>query len=209
MNNAKSRRASVRVPAARSEAKSSGKAKWIIAVIVLLLLAAAAWALMPGQDPALARIHELRGQMENATPEQRRELFGKMREESRNLSDDARRQLRDEWRQRSEVREQKFLNDFFALPRDQQIAKIDEDLREDEQRRQERAARRTREGNGQGPGQAGRRGGGGDRASRAGRDSLERRKGYLDSTSPQTRAQRSEYRRMREERRERLGLTRR
>jgi hypothetical protein len=123
--------------------------------------------------------------------------------------------LRDQWRQRWEAREQKQMNDFFALSRDEQIKKIDEDIREDEREDRERAQRRAqRQANGQngqnrsgGPGGAG--GGppgGGDRGNRGNRDSLERRKGYLDNTTPQARAQRSEYRRMREERRQAMGL---
>jgi hypothetical protein len=97
------------------------------------------------------------------------------------------------------------LNDFFALSPAEQVARIDEQIKEDAQDERQRAERRARNGNGQG--QAGNGGGNrGDRANRASRDSLERRKGYLDRTSPQTRAQRSEYRRLREQRRQQLGL---
>jgi hypothetical protein len=189
----------------KARADSSGKARWIIAAVILLLLALAAWAFLPTTDPALARIQEIRQQLDDAPPEQRRELFGQMREEYRNLSDEDREQLRDEWRGRWEAREQKMLNDFFALSPAEQVARIDEQIKEDAQDERQRAERRARNGNGQG--QAGNGGGNrGDRANRASRDSLERRKGYLDRTSPQTRAQRSEYRRLREQRRQQLGL---
>lgn len=215
MNHARGRRPNVRASARKSSEKSSGgKAKWVIAAILILLMALGAWAFLPSEDPALARIHEIRDQMDSATPEQRRELFGQMREEYSNLSEESREQLRDEWRDRWEAREQQRLNEFFALSPPERIAKIDEQIREEEQRRQQRAERRARGGQqsgARGPGGPGGGGGPGrgDRAGRANRsnsDRLERRKRYLDRTAPQTRAQRSEYRRMRAERRKQLGL---
>lgn len=185
---------------------SGGKTKWIIAIVVLLLLSALAWAFMPERkDPHLAKIDELRAQMEGATDVQRRELWGQMREEFRNLPEETRRQMFDERRQRWEAREQKFMNDFFSKTPAEQIALLDEQIDEEQERRQRRAQQGDRGdrrgGNAQG---GGGRGNGG--RGRGNRDSLERRKGYLDSTSPMSRAQRSEYRRMREERRKERGL---
>jgi hypothetical protein len=200
----------IRRPAGRASATTEkstpSKAKWIIAAVVVLLMAAAAWAFFPeGKDPHVAKIEELRAQMEGATDEKRRELGRQMREEFRNVPEDVRDRMFEDRRRQWEAREQKELNDFFALAPAQQIAEIDEDIKEEEERRkrweQRRAERGNRQGNAQG-GQGGR--GGGNRG--AGRDSLERRKSYLDNTSPTSRAQRSEYRRMREERRKQLGL---
>lgn len=187
---------------------SGGKKKWIISTVILLLMAVAAWALVPaGPDPAVARVQGLRDQMENAAPEQRRELWGKLREEYRNLPEEDREQMWSERRQLWEAREQKFLNEFFAMTPAEQMAKIDEQLEEDEERRKRWAERRSQQGDRQARG--GQRGGGRDGfrgRGRSGRSSIERRKGYLDRTTPQTRAQRSEYRRLRAERREQLGL---
>jgi uncharacterized membrane protein YgcG len=202
---------------AASEKSSGGKARWIIAAIVLLLLAGGAWAFLPGKDPALAKIEEIRAQIEQAPEAQRRELFGQMRDEFKNLRPESRDQMRDQWRQRGEAREQKFYNDLFSKTTAQQIAQVDQQIKEEEQRRQEREQRRAQDGNRRGdqgrggPGNAqrggnGNRGGDGNRGSRGRGDSLERRKSYLDNTTPQARAQRSEYRRMREERRQALGL---
>ncbi|MEX0677863.1 MAG: hypothetical protein WD063_12350 [Pirellulales bacterium] len=195
------------------EKSSGGKKKWIIALVIFLLTVVGAWAFFPaGEDPALARIQDLRDQMENAPTEKRRELWGKMREEYRNLPEEAREQLSAQRRQRWEAREQKSLNDFFALTPAEQIAKMDEQLKEEEERRQRWAQRRAQGGDRQGRDPTrgrGDGGGGGDRgwgSGRGSRDSLERRKGYLDNTTPQARAQRSEFRRMREERRRQLGL---
>lgn len=187
---------------AAGEKRSGGKSKWIAAALILLLLAIAAWAFLPGADPALARIEQLRSQLDDAPPEKRRELFGQMRDAFENLRPESRDQMRDQWRQRWDSREQKFLNDFFALTPAEQIAKLDEQIDDEEHRRQERAQRRSQGGDRQARG-----GGRGDRGGRGGdRNSLERRKGYLDSTAPQTRAQRGEYRRLREERRAQRGL---
>jgi hypothetical protein len=206
----------IRRPAPRATRKTSAepssggkKTKWIAAVLILLLSAMAAWAYLPErQDPNVAKIEELREEMEGATDERRRELYGEMREAFRNLPEEAREKQFDEWRQRREAREQQRMNEFFAMTPAQQIEKIDEQLKEEEQRRKEWAARRAQRGDqNQGAREGGRgRGDRGGRGTRGSRDSAERRKSYLDKTSPQTRAQRSEYSRMRAARRVALGL---
>src|SRR5262245_21006589 len=169
----------IRRPVARAvhkgprEEAPGGKKKWIIALVILLLLAVGAWAFIPaGRDPHLAKMEELRGQMENATPEQRRELWGKMREEGEQLSPEARAQMREERRKEWQAREQRHLNEFFALSTEDQIKEIDKDLDREKKRREEWEQRRA-QGNGQQ--QFGRGGGGGGRGG-GGRDSLERRK---------------------------------
>jgi len=194
----------VRRPPAKSAAEDSsgGKLKWILAA-VFLLVAAGAWAFYPSTDPGLARIDELRTQIENAPEGQRRELYGKMREEYRNLSPEAQDAMRDEWRRRGEERENKRLVEFFALSPKEQIAKLDEDIKEDEERRKRwEKARAERGDSGRGNrGDGGRRGSG--RSSNG--DPNARAKRYLDNSSPAQRAMRTEYARMRAERSERLG----
>lgn len=182
------------------EKSSSGKLKWGIAVIFILLLTVGAWAYFPDADPALARIEHIRSQFDGATDEQRRELFSQMRQEYENLRPESREQLRDEWRGKREAREQKSLNEFFAMAPAEQAKRLDESIDREERWRKEREQRRA-QGGGDRAGSQGRRG------RRGGsRDSLERRKSYLDRTAPQTRAQRSEYRRMRDARRRERGL---
>ncbi len=216
MSNARVIRRSNARPSGKTASKrsSGGKKKWLIALVVLLLMAVAAWAYLPeGKDPNLANFEQLREQMDGATDLQRRELWGQMREELRNLPEESRRALFEERRQRWEAREQKFLNDFFAKTPAEQIALLDSQIDEEQERRERWAQRRAQQGGdgqrgnwgGRGRGGDGQRGNWGGRG-RGGRNSIERRKNYLDRTSPQTRAQRSEYRRMRAERRKALGL---
>src|SRR5690349_11996452 len=102
MNNSRA----IRRPAGKSSSESSsgGKWKWIAAVIALLLMAGGAYAFLPSQDPALARIQDLQAQMEGADDAQRRALYGEMRKEFDNLTPESRDQMRDEWRAKGEAR---------------------------------------------------------------------------------------------------------
>src|SRR3954452_3671754 len=80
---------------AKAESESGGKKKWI-ALLVLLLLSVSglgAWAMTSRQDPSLVKAQELRAQMESATPEQRRELRGQMRETIEGMSEPVREQF--------------------------------------------------------------------------------------------------------------------
>ncbi len=193
-----------------SEKSSGGKSKWIVAILLLLMMAGIAYAFIPRRDPALAKIEEIRGQMEGATDGQRRELWGQMRQEMENLSPEARDQMREEWGQRREAQQMEQLSKFFDLSPQEQIKEIDEGLKREAERRKQRAQRPNRGGGDRADRGAG--GGRGDRGrgGRGGRDNSgdpnARSKRYLDNTTPQARAMRSEYRRMREERRQRLGL---
>ncbi len=165
-------------------------------------MAGIAYAFYPSRDPALARIDEIRAQMDGASDAQRRELWGEMRKQFENLSPEARDQMRENWGQRRETREGQRLSEFFALSPQEQIKKLDEDIKRDAQRRRQWA---QRSGNG---GQAGRGGPGGGRG-RGGNNSGDpnaRRKSYLDNSSAMSRAMRGEYRRMRDERSKQLGL---
>jgi uncharacterized protein HemX len=188
-----------------SEKSSGGKGKWIAAVLILLLLAAGAWAFLPRKNVHVARIEELRAQLETAPREQRRELFDQMREEFRQLPESEREAMFADRRKQWEAREQKRYDEFFALSPAERIAYLDKEIDEDERERKERAERRARQGNQQ-RGDRGGRGGWGGRGG-GDRNSMERRKGYLDNTNPVTRAQRGEYRRAREERRRQRGLS--
>ena len=197
-------------------AESSGRGKKIaIATILFLLIAAAAYAMYSGEDPGVARIEALRQQMDGATDEQRRELFQQMRQEYEQLPEATRDQLREEREARRELEEGKRMAEFFAkTPQEQQKA-LDESIKREEQWRKEREKRRAegggrgRGGPGGGPGGGGAGGGrgfGGNRGRNSSDDPNARRKSYLDNSSPQSRAMRSEYSRMRDQRRQQLGL---
>lgn len=199
-----------RPPAAtngNSKSSSGGKGKWIAAVVLLLLLAGIGYALMPaGRDPGLARIDDLHSQMEGASSEQRRELWGQMRQEMEGLSPEARESMRQEWSDRREQREQQYLNEFFALSPQDQVKRLDQELRDEAKRRKEREQRAGGRPDRGGRGFGGPGGPGGNRTRSTSDDPNARRRSYLDNSTPEARAMRSEYRTMREERRKRLGL---
>lgn len=200
--------------AAKSSGEPSGKKKWVvIAALFLLFAAVGAWAMSSRPDPHVARVQELRVQMENAPPEQRRELWGQMRQEFEQMPEATREALFEERRQREDAREQKYMDEFFAKSKAEQMAEIDKRIDESEKRRKEREKRRAagNNGNNGNRGQMAQAGGGGGPGGGRGpgggnRDSLERRKGYLDKSSPDSRAQRGAYRRMMEDRRAQRGL---
>ncbi len=191
----------IRRPVAARPAKeetSGGKGKWVAAILVLLMMAGIGYAFVPSRDPGLARIDAIRGQLEGADDQQRRELWGQMRQEMENLTPEARDQMREEWGQRREAQEMERLAKFFDLSPQEQIKELDESIKREEERRKQRAQRPNRGG--------GERGARGQRGGRDNSDPNARSKRYLDNTTPQTRAMRSEYGRMRAERRQQLGL---
>jgi hypothetical protein len=205
MNNARVIR---RPPAKPSSSTSSGGAKkWIAGGIALLLMAGGAYAFLPSKDPGLARIDDLRAQMDGADDAQRRALFGQMRQEFENLSPEARDQMRDQWRAKGEAREQARLNEYFSKSDKEKLAMLDEDIKREEERRKEWAKRRAeRSKNGDANDRGNRGGGGGGGRGGSGGDSNARRKEYLDNSSAQSRAMRGEYQRDRDARRRQLGL---
>jgi hypothetical protein len=188
--------------------EGSGRGKKIaVATILLLLVAAGAFAMYRGEDPGVARIEAIRQQMDGATDEQRRELFQKMRQEYEQLPEATRDRLREERNAQREREDGQRMAKFFAMSPQEQQKALDERIKQEEKWRKERAQRR-------GPGGGGSRGGpgagGGGRGGRGGNGSGDpnaRRKSYLDNSSPQSRAMRSEYYRMRAERRQQLGLS--
>ena len=193
-----------------SEGSGRGK-KIAIATILLLLMAAVGYAMYGGKDPGVARIEALREQMDGANDQQRRELFQQMRQEYEHLPEATRQQLRDEREARWELEEGKRMAKFFAMSPQEQQKALDDEIKRDEERRKEREKRRAQGGGGDrgrgGPGGPGGDGGRrGDRGRDSGGDPNARRKSYLDRSSPQSRAMRSEYYRMRAERRQQLGL---
>jgi hypothetical protein len=188
-----------------NEKTSSGKMKWVIMALVLLM-AGAAYAFLPSRDPALARIESIRGEMDGADDAKRRELWGQMRQEFDNLTPESREKMREDWGARREAREDKRMSEFLALSPQEQIKELDEDIKRDAARRKEWEKRRSERGNGNGGGARGGPGGRGGRGRDTSGDPNARRKSYLNNTSPQSRAMRGEYRRMREERSRVLGL---
>ncbi len=201
----------------KSESNSGGKAKWLVlALLVLLFSGLGAWAMSSGEDPQVAKVQALREQLEAAPEAQRRELWGQVREEMRKLPEEAREALFEDRRKEWEARENKQMQEFFSKTRAEQIAMIDKQIDESEKRRVERERRRAQGGQanrqGGGPGRGGPGGGGWGGGGRGGRGvtdpaaRMDRTRNYLDKTTPESRAQRSEYRRMMDDRRQARGL---
>src|SRR6187200_1655194 len=144
MNNSRAIRRPPARGASKGESKSSGKAKWLLlALLVLLFSGLGAWAMTSGEDPQLTKVKEMRAQLETAPEGQRRELWGQMREEMRKLPEEAREALFEDRRKEWEARENKQMQEFFSKPRAEQLAQIDKQIDEQEKRRIERDRRRA------------------------------------------------------------------
>jgi hypothetical protein len=190
----------------------------------------------PKVDPQVAALEALGSKLfenrESMSDEQRRAAFSEMRTAYEQLTPEQRDQLRDRRRREWERRENERLKAFFAMSKEEQLKQLDREIDRQEQWRKEREQRRrngdaNQRGGGNrgggppggfagGPGGGGPggrggdggfgRGGGGDRGGRTGADMNERRQQYLNSTTAEQRARRSEYGRMMRERRQQRGL---
>ncbi|HVU89977.1 MAG TPA: hypothetical protein VHD36_21780 [Pirellulales bacterium] len=186
--------------------------KWILAAALTLLLAGGAGAYYAFRtDPKVALVMDLGQQLRNEdlSREDRGKLFGQMREAMDQLSDEQRRQVRqqfdrgnDGWRKR----EQEKMNEFFAMSKKDQTKALDKDIdemlkrrKEWEKKRKERDAERAKQqasgtagnNNGNNGGQGGGRGGNG-----GGGDRGQQRRSALDNSSAARQTQRAEYGRM-------------
>ncbi len=174
-------------------------------VMLLLFVGGIRWVWWFKTDPQVELVRELRAQAFSEEsralePDARRAVFEKMREESEKLSDEQRRALREEARDDFQGRMQQRIGSFFELSGDERIAYLDEQIDEMEERREQW---RQREQNGE----AGRRGPGTGRGGvgarngqgRGGRGNMtaeqrnDRRRGFLDRTSAEDRAQFTAY----------------
>jgi hypothetical protein len=152
------------------------------------------------------------------------ESFGAMFTALREVPEGYRDQARAELGRLFEAREAAEVDSFFGLPPDRRAAELDRRIKAEEERRKARAAKRAareadrggRDGPGQGGGAAAASGGspavaGGSPGGRRRGDGTEetrnlRSKSRLDRTSAETRARRTEYRRLKDQRRIELGL---
>jgi len=197
-----------RIPAREPEKKNGKKVVWIV-LLLLLAMGATAWAMRSGEDPQLAKVKAMRGEIENEnlSRDQRRELFEKMRPEFEKLTEEQRDGLFADRRRQWEERERKELNEFFAMSADEQKAALDKRIDRMVQWQKERG---NREGRGDRGGRGG--GGGGSRGQSFGRDAngnvgaSARDRSRIDRSDPQTRAQRDEQRRMMSDRMRQRGI---
>ena len=207
-------------------ASPSRHRRWLLGIVSAAAVIGGGWwfagYLRAGHQ--VARVQELQQQLrdsEKLPTEQRRALWEQMRQEMDQLPDAYREQMWQEQRAKFEQRRDDEIRTLLALPADQRAAAIDKQIDEMEtrrkqweQRRQQRppaggpstsastgnaAAGQARGDRGRGPG--GRRG-----SDLTGKAGLERRKRRLDQSTAQQRAERAEYRRLVEARRQQRGM---
>jgi hypothetical protein len=178
-----------------------GKRNATIGVVVILVLAAAAWAsgLFGGTDPAVAKLQEMADQAFDANlPEaQQDQMRDQFRQQMQALTPQQRDAFFDANRGRwMELAEQR-MDQFFAMSQQEQQKRLDDILNRMSQPRENRG------------GEVGRGNRGGDRGgwrnmTEAQRE--ERSKRRLDQTSPKMRAQFSEFRKRLTERAKERGM---
>ena len=191
----------------------TGKKKgWLgLAGIVTLLFACGiGWAWWFKTDPQVELVRELQAQAFSEEsralePAERREMFAKIREASEKLTDEQRRVLREEVRGSFQGRMRQRIGGFFELSGDERIAYLDEQIDEMEERRAQRERNGEVGGRGPGRGRGGARGGRG-RGDMTAEQRNDRRRGFLDRTSAEDRAQFTAYMEAINKRREERGL---
>jgi hypothetical protein len=178
------------------------KRKFAIALVVVFVSAAAAWAFgfFRGTDPVVAEMQQLRDQMfqNRDLPEaERRAQWENFRQRMDGLTDAQRAALRDGGRDQWQQFAQQRMDQFLQLPPDKQRQRLDEMIDRMEQRQRERAQNPNAN-------QARRGGDRGSNLTDAQRD--QRRKERLDRTNPKMRAQFAEFGRLMNQRRAERGL---
>ena len=168
--------------------------------VVLLLSVTAAWAfgLFGGTDPDIAKLQDLGEQMTQANlPQaQQDQLRSQFREQMGTLTDDQRRTFFDANRDQWESRSQEQMNAFFAMSKADQQKRLDEMItRMSQPRDNQRSGAGNRTPNG------------GGRASMTEAQREERSKRRLDRSTPKTRAQLAEFRKMLDQRAWERGVT--
>ncbi|MEQ8847399.1 hypothetical protein [Botrimarina sp.] len=173
---------------------TKNKRRWPLAIVALLLLCGAAWALRGERvDPAVAELEALRSKAfaDDATDSQRQAF----RDQVRQLTDEQRQQFFQRSRPDMRARIAERMDTLFELPPDQLQEEARARAAEIVAARKERAARPE-----------GERGGppwGGGQMSEAQRDQF--RKQRLDFVDAGTRGQMSEFRRMVDQQLEAMG----
>lgn len=187
------------------------------ALLSLLILAIGVWWFGFRKDQQVESVRQLQADAFNEKTrdlpeEQRREKFRQFREAYGQLSESQRREIRKEQSRGMQGRMTGQIHTYFELPNAKRIAFLDKQINEMEKRRRE-SAKRGNSGRERGPGSRGgteSRGRGsretkpseGDREDRRDR----RKRGYLDGTTPQQRAEMAEFMDALRERREERGL---
>jgi len=194
--------------------------RWLAASILLLGLGGLVWAVRP--DPHLSRAKQLQKELfsseaKKLSPDERKAKFTELRQQVKQLNDDQKWELSAPMRQKQKAE----LDRYFALSPREKVKYLDERI--DRAEKMRKAFQKKGGGNGKaggGPvgGRAGGFGGkaggfsgpGGGRAGGSPRsaDQIEqRRKQFLDRTTPDERARRDVFRKEMNDRRKQRGLT--
>jgi hypothetical protein len=170
------------------------------AVVLLLLLVLWLFGAFAG-DPQIAKVHALREQLrgeeaKKLTPEQRRDLWKQFGQEMKHLSPAQRHALSKDSQRGFENK----IKSFFALPKKEQLAHLDQEINRQEAMRKKWEQKKPGKGPG-GPGKGFSKGPSADPQQRE-----HRRKERLEHSTPEQRAMFSEYARLLKERRQQRGL---
>lgn len=226
---AEKRRALAELAADRNREGRAGRiAKRSLAALLLLLLIAlpVLWARgFFSTPPAVAEVRQLveqqvaeydrvaRGEVSFASAPSVGDVFGRMRDVPEPYREQAQREMGRLW----EARERAETGSYFNLSAKERQAELDRRIKAEEERRQRWQAERGQRGQDQAGGDrrpggqnvAGRgdgQRGGGPRGGMSDEARMAWGKRRLDSTTPEERARRAEYRRAMEARRTQLGL---
>jgi hypothetical protein len=182
--------------------------KWIvISLLVLVLLAGASWYLVRGTSD-VSRVKALQKELfspeaRNLPADERQEKRKELGELIRGLSPAQRREL---FADRQKKMEEK-LDRFFKLPRKDQIAELDREIKRMSAVRKKWESKASAAGRnaGQANGRPNPQGAWGGRPPSAD-EKEQRRKNWLDGTTPVFRAELSQYRQMMRNRMQQLGI---
>jgi hypothetical protein len=220
----------------RAEGSAGRAVKIAAVSVVLVGLAGLAWLFLRGRTPTeiLAvresvdgQIAQLQAAARSGQPFDSADAsFGAVFETVRGVPEAYRDQARAEIGRLFEAREVAEVESYFALPPDRRAAELDRRIKEEEERRQKWEAERERrlaerggQGGGQqsGPGPQVQPGGqqptagatpppGASRRDRSEEGRNARSKQWIDKTSAESRARRTEYRRAKDQRRIQMGF---
>jgi hypothetical protein len=186
------------------------KRRWLLLALLLLLGVGYVSYRAFATDPDVEKVKELRQELaaKDLTPEQRRELFGQLREAMGRLSPEQRREAQRAMAEEGRKRMAADMQRYAAMSPAEKTRFLDERIKRTEERRRQAQAGQAPGGSGLrgGPGQAGASAAGTNRPAPSAAERDQRRRQWLDDTTPEFRAQLDQYRKDMQARRQQLGL---
>jgi hypothetical protein len=181
------------------------KRRWLLLALLLLFGGGYITYRAVATDPDVERINELRKELagKDLTAEQRRELFGQLRDAMQRLSPEQRREAQRNMADERRMRMAEDMQRYAQMSRAEKTRFLDDRIRRMEQQR-----RQAGQGAG-GPGQRGGPGsgpGGTNRPAPSAEERDQRRRQWLNDTTPEFRAQLDQFRKDMQARRQQLGL---